>query len=57
MIGPVDADTEWDNVWVSEQVARCAGRGTTQARALVTAFQLQRQWETEYGVRVMYVDL
>lgn len=55
VIGPVDADAEWSEEWVGDEVARCAGKGTTLARAFVTAFRLQRQWETEYGVRTMYV--
>lgn len=51
VLGPADADVEWNREWVEDQLARCAGRGTRKSKALLLAFELQRQWNAEYGVR------
>jgi len=51
VLGPADADEEWNREWIDEQLCRCAGTGMRKAKALMVAFELQRQWNTEYGVR------
>ena len=50
----VNADEEWSEEWARDAVGRCLAGGFTKARALYIAHELQeKQWNTEYGVRVM----
>ena len=55
VFGPADADEEWNDEWVRDRVDRCRGAGMTWSAALRVAHALQRQWDTEYGVREMVV--
>ena len=51
VLGPADADTEWNKDWALDQLERCKGNGFRKSKALMIAFDLQRQWDTEYGVK------
>ena len=53
VIGPLDIDGEYNSDYVSDKVDRCQGIGHSRGKALLLAFDLQKQWNTEYGVREM----